>query len=109
MGMFYYQVCALLRPEKKEAVGISPPQTHHFIFSFVTNCENMEGEYTDEIEFGRIVVLMKDGTEGSALGVTGDVHFGRDKSSDIRIKLPSVSRDHALLSVDQNGQVRIHI
>lgn len=66
----------------------------------------MACEYTEEIEYGRIVVLLKDGSEGSALGVTGDVQFGRDKSSDIRIKLASVSREHALLSVDQNGQVK---
>ena len=66
----------------------------------------MSTDLTDEIEYGRIVVCMKDGSEGSALSVTGDVKFGRDKSSDIRIKLASVSREHALVSVDQNGQVR---
>ena len=60
---------------------------------------------TEEIEYGRIVVMLKDGSEGSALGVTGDVTFGRDKASDIRIKLASVSREHACISVDQNGQV----
>jgi pSer/pThr/pTyr-binding forkhead associated (FHA) protein len=65
----------------------------------------MSTEYTEEIEYGRIVVLLKDGSDGSALSITGDVQFGRDKSSDIRIKLASVSREHALLSVDQNGQV----
>ena len=67
----------------------------------------MSDDFTEEIEYGRIVVLLKDGSEGSALSVTGDVQFGRDKSSDIRIKLSSVSREHALLSVDQNGIVSV--
>jgi hypothetical protein len=31
----------------------------------------------EEKEFGRIVVLMKDGAEGSALALTKDVLFGR--------------------------------
>lgn len=69
----------------------------------------MASELTDEIEYGRIVVLLKDGSEGSALGITGDVQFGRDKSSDIRIKLASVSREHAMISVDQNGQVLLEV
>ena len=67
----------------------------------------MASEYSEDIEYGRIVVLLKDGSEGSALSVTGDVQFGRDKSSHIRIKLASVSREHALISVDQNGQVSL--
>jgi hypothetical protein len=31
----------------------------------------------EEKEFGRVVVLMKDGSEGSALALTKDVLFGR--------------------------------
>ena len=31
----------------------------------------------EEIEYGRIVVLMKDGSEGSSFSVTSDVLFGR--------------------------------
>jgi pSer/pThr/pTyr-binding forkhead associated (FHA) protein len=59
----------------------------------------------DEKEFGRIVVLMKDGSEGSALALTKDVLFGRDKTADIRIKLNSVSRQHAMITIQENGQV----
>jgi hypothetical protein len=34
----------------------------------------------EEKEFGRVVVLMKDGSEGSALALTKDVLFGRSSS-----------------------------
>jgi len=57
-------------------------------------------------EFGRIVVLKKDGTEGGFFDIDStDVTFGRDKESDIRIKNSSVSRLHARISIDENKNV----
>ena len=57
-------------------------------------------------EFGRIVVLKKDGTEGGVFEIdSSDVTFGRDKESDIRIKNSSVSRNHAKISIDENKNV----
>ena len=55
-------------------------------------------------EYGRILVVKKDGVGcGGSCPITGDITFGRDKDSDVRIKLPSVSRNHAKITVDQNG------
>lgn len=58
-----------------------------------------------ELEFGRIIVLTKDGSPGGVFGITKDVTIGRDKTADIRIKLNSVSREHVKIVVDQNGHV----
>lgn len=59
-------------------------------------------------EFGQIIVVKKDGTHGSPYGISSDVVFGRDKESDIRIKLTTVSRKQAMISIDkENGMVSI--
>lgn len=58
---------------------------------------------------GRIVVIQKDGSEGAGFDVmTEKVTFGRDKDCDIRLKIPLVSRKHADLHVDENGQCVIN-
>jgi hypothetical protein len=56
-------------------------------------------------EYGRIAVIKKDGTEGAHFIIHNDITFGREKNSDIRIKLNSVSREHAKISIDENGHV----
>ena len=57
-------------------------------------------------EHGRIVVLKKDGTEGAFFDITReDIIIGRDANCDIRIKLPSVSRKHVRIYLDENGEV----
>lgn len=67
----------------------------------------MATEAANGAEYGRIVVLKKDGTEGAFFGVTSDISIGRDRECDIRIKLTSVSRRHARIFIDENGNVRL--
>lgn len=52
----------------------------------------------------RIYTLI-DGTEAATFGLTGDIRIGRDRNSDIRLKIPSVSRNHARVYQDENGNV----
>ena len=49
-----------------------------------------------------------DGTDGAIFSVTDEVKIGRDKDSDIRVKIPSVSRNHARVYQDENGNVSRH-
>lgn len=49
-----------------------------------------------------------DGTDGAVFSVTNEVKIGRDKDSDIRVKIPSVSRNHARVYQDENGNVSRH-
>ena len=46
-----------------------------------------------------------DGSEAAIFGLTGEIKIGRDRNSDIRIKIPSVSRNHARIYQDENGNV----
>lgn len=46
-----------------------------------------------------------DGTDGAIFSITNEVKIGRDKNSDIRLKIPSVSRNHARVYQDENGNV----
>lgn len=55
------------------------------------------------IEYGKLVILKKDGTEGPYFDITKDFTIGRDKNCEIRIKLDCVSRIHSKISIDENG------
>lgn len=57
-------------------------------------------------EFGRIVIMKKDRSEGPHFSINANVLIGRDHTADIRIKLGSVSREHAQILIDENGRVR---
>ena len=59
-------------------------------------------------DFGRIVVLKKDGSEGAFFCVQNqDITIGRDKEADIRIKITTVSKTHARIYVDENGNCNL--
>jgi len=67
----------------------------------------MEGEETGELTYGDIIVLEKDGSLGPRFPFTGTAVFGRGEQCDVRIKLPYISRTHAMLSTDENGEVML--
>lgn len=46
-----------------------------------------------------------DGSDGAVFGLMKDIKIGRDKDSDIRVNIPSVSRDHVRIYKDENGEV----
>eukprot|EP01031_Cornospumella_fuschlensis_P027260 gene27260-32930_t len=50
-----------------------------------------------------LVALLPGGARGEAFEITGPLMIGRDKTCNIRIKEPSVSRKHAELTLDENG------
>ena len=61
-----------------------------------------------ELGYGRIVVCNKqNSSEGAKFFeiTSGVTTFGRCKESDIRIKIDSVSRQHAQITIDENGNV----
>mmetsp|Transcript_9004 Transcript_9004/g.16886 ORF Transcript_9004/g.16886 Transcript_9004/m.16886 type:complete len:208 (+) Transcript_9004:83-706(+) len=55
------------------------------------------------MEFGQVVLLQSDGSEGQALNIRKDVSFGRDHPAHIRIKSKSVASQHAKVHIDTNG------
>jgi len=59
----------------------------------------------------RLVVWKKDGTNGAGFAITkvsDGITIGREKDSDIRIKIPSVSRLQAKIIVNNDGYVELH-
>ena len=64
-------------------------------------------EMSSAAQYGRILVLKKDGSEGAFFEIESDISIGRDRECDIRIKLTSVSRRHARIFIDENGNVRL--
>jgi pSer/pThr/pTyr-binding forkhead associated (FHA) protein len=46
-----------------------------------------------------------DGSDGAVFGLMKEIKIGRHKDSDIRVNIPSVSRDHVRIYKDENGQV----
>lgn len=61
-----------------------------------------------QMEFGQVVLLGSDGSEGQALNIRKDVTFGCCSPAHIRIKSKSVGREHALIHVDTNGICTFH-
>ena len=57
--------------------------------------------------FGEIVILKKDGSDGPAFSIEQDVHIGRDKDADIRVKMQTVSRTHVKIVIDENGRCHL--
>ena len=55
------------------------------------------------MEYGQVVLLLSDGSEGQALNIRKDVCFGRDHPAHIRIKSKSVAAQHARIHVDSSG------
>lgn len=55
------------------------------------------------MDFGQVVLLRSDGSEGQALNIRKDVSFGRDHPAHIRIKSKSVAPQHAKIHIDVNG------
>jgi len=65
----------------------------------------------DQVPCPRLVVWRKDGTEGAGFAITkvpDGITVGREKDSDIRIKIPSVSRLQAKVIVNSDGYVELH-
>ena len=65
----------------------------------------------DEVPCPRLVVWRKDGTGGAGFHITklpDGISIGREKDSDIRIKIPSVSRLQAKIIVNNDGYVELH-
>ena len=82
----------------------------------------------NEKTYGFIQVVKKDGSDGGSCPILGDTTFGRwekhthdiveafhsphdsfvlqcrDKEADVRIKLPQVSKQQAIIKVDENGK-----
>ena len=74
--------------------------------SLLNNNNKMDNNIQQE--YGRIVVFSKEGNESSHFTLsTNSTSIGREKESDIRIKVSNVSRLHAKIVVDENGAVSI--
>ncbi len=70
-----------------------------------------EANPMDQVPCPRLVVWRKDGTEGAGFAITkvpDGITIGREKDSDIRIKIPSVSRLQAKIIVNNDGYVELH-
>ena len=61
-------------------------------------------EEEEDVFYGELVVIGKDKSEGTAYDIYDDVTIGRDKGSDIRIALKTVSRVHAKITIDVDGR-----
>lgn len=59
------------------------------------------------VNYGEIVILKKDGSDGPAFSIEQDVHIGRDKDADIRVKMQTVSRTHVKIVIDENGRCHL--
>ncbi|RYH27445.1 FHA domain-containing protein [archaeon] len=57
----------------------------------------------------QLVALLPGGGRGESFEISGPLIIGRDKTCNIRIKEPSLSRKHAELSLDENGIVSVKI
>ena len=58
--------------------------------------------------YGSIVVIRRSGVDGSIFPlVSSECLLGRADGCDIRIQLPTVSREHCKISVNQSDQVRL--
>jgi pSer/pThr/pTyr-binding forkhead associated (FHA) protein len=56
--------------------------------------------------YGSIVVIRRSGVDGSIFPlVSSECLLGRAEGCDIRVQLPTVSREHCRISVNQNEQV----
>ena len=54
---------------------------------------------------GSLSRVLEDGSTGAQCPVTANFTVGREKDSDLRIKVTSVSRKHAKIMMDENGKV----
>ena len=70
------------------------------------NIDNTISSLPEE-SFGRVLVIKKDGAIGPFISITSSLTFGRDENCDVHIKLPTVSRTHAKIGVNENGEVII--
>jgi hypothetical protein len=61
------------------------------------------------MEFGQVVLLRSDGSEGQALTIRKDVTFGRDHPAHIRIKSKSIALQHAKILVSPEGACYLQI
>lgn len=64
-------------------------------------------EGSDDVCYGELIIIGKDKTEGAAYDIFDDVTIGREKGSDIRVNLKTVSRVHAKITIDVNGRCEI--
>ena len=56
--------------------------------------------------YGSIVVIRRSGVDGSIFPlVSSECLLGREEGCDIRVQLPTVSREHCRISVNQSDQV----
>ena len=56
--------------------------------------------------YGSIVVIRRSGVDGSIFPlVSSECLLGREEGCDIRVQLPTVSREHCRISVNQSEQV----
>ena len=60
--------------------------------------------------YGSIVVIRRSGVDGSIFPlVSSECLLGRAEGCDIRVQLPTVSREHCRISVNQSEQVSQNI
>ncbi|XP_034993219.1 proliferation marker protein Ki-67 isoform X2 [Zootoca vivipara] len=58
--------------------------------------------------FGKIVVIKKNGTDGTHFPLTrNSCLFGRKRECDIRIQLPQVSKEHCKIEVNENKEATL--
>ncbi|XP_053166021.1 proliferation marker protein Ki-67 [Hemicordylus capensis] len=58
--------------------------------------------------FGKIVVIKRNGTDGTHFPLTANIClFGRKKECDIRIQLPQVSKEHCKIEVNENKEATL--
>ena len=58
-------------------------------------------------EYGSLLLYTKEGTAGALFQLRSETMIGRAKICDIRIKLPTVSKNHVRITMDENGKVYI--
>ncbi|KND02490.1 uncharacterized protein SPPG_02950 [Spizellomyces punctatus DAOM BR117] len=62
----------------------------------------MESSHAEDVDYGRVVAIRKTGEDAGFMRITqSDFTIGRDLSCDIKIRLLTVSRVHAVLQVDK--------
>ena len=70
------------------------------------NCGNKGQKCIKMPFYGHIVVIRRSGVDGSIFPlVSSECLLGRAEGCDIRVQLPTVSREHCRISVNQSEQV----
>ncbi|KAL6474871.1 hypothetical protein MHYP_G00159110 [Metynnis hypsauchen] len=70
--------------------------------------EEKDRVYSGELKmplFGKIVVIKRNGADGTEFPLTASCLFGRKLDCDIRIQLPQVSKEHCRIELNENKEL----